>query len=106
MDPPHRFSKWLHIKDQALAYKQQINFPNNNQVFKLRIVAMATVVSQHVRHLGRLLDFSKILFCSKLQQILLKIVENMCFKASNYNKFCQKVTVFSTSTLICIIHYA
>ena len=41
---------------------------------------MATVVSHHVRHLGRHLDFSKILFCAKLQQILLKIAENMCLQ--------------------------
>ena len=41
---------------------------------------MATVVSQHVRHLGRHLGFSKNLFCAKLQQILLKLVENMCLQ--------------------------
>ena len=36
---------------------------------------MATVVSQHIRHLG----FFKKLFFAKLQQILLELVENMCF---------------------------
>ena len=41
---------------------------------------MATVVSQHVRHIGRHLGFSKMLFYGKLQQILLKLVENMCFQ--------------------------
>ena len=40
---------------------------------------MATVVSQYVRLiLAAILDFSKELFCEKLQQILLKLVENMC----------------------------
>ena len=40
---------------------------------------MATVVSQNVRRmiLAAILDFSKILFYAKLQQILLEIVENM-----------------------------
>ena len=37
---------------------------------------MATAVSQHVRHFGRHLGFSKNLFCTKLQQILLKLIEN------------------------------
>ena len=41
---------------------------------------MATVVSQLVRHFGRHLGFSKILYYAKLQQILLKLVENMCFQ--------------------------
>ena len=42
---------------------------------------MATVVSQHVRLiLDTILDFSKILFCAKLQQILLKLVENTCLQ--------------------------
>ena len=41
---------------------------------------MATVVSQHGRHLGRHLGFSKFLFYAKLQQILLKLVENMCLQ--------------------------
>ena len=41
---------------------------------------MATVVSQHVHHLGRHLGFSKVLFYAKLQQILLELVENMCFQ--------------------------
>ena len=41
---------------------------------------METVISQHVRHLGHILDFSKILFCAKLQQILLKLVENICLQ--------------------------
>ena len=36
---------------------------------------MATVASQHVRHLGRHLGFSKFLFYAKLQQILLRLVE-------------------------------
>ena len=41
---------------------------------------MATVVSQHVRpaYLAAIFDFSKILFYAKLQQILLKLVENIC----------------------------
>ena len=37
---------------------------------------MATVVSQHVRHLG----VFKYLFCAKMQQILMKLVENMCLQ--------------------------
>ena len=37
---------------------------------------MAAVVSQHVRHIGRHLGFFKISFYAKLQQILLKLVEN------------------------------
>ena len=41
---------------------------------------MATVVSQHVRHLGRQLGYFKKLFCAKLHQILLKLVENMCLQ--------------------------
>ena len=42
---------------------------------------MATVVSQHIRHIGpAILDFSKFLFYAKLQQILLKFVENMCLQ--------------------------
>ena len=39
---------------------------------------MVTAVSQYVRHLGLILDFSKNLFSAKLQQIFLKLVENMC----------------------------
>ena len=38
---------------------------------------MATVVS---RHLGRHLGIFKKLFYAKLQQILLKLVENMCLQ--------------------------
>ena len=41
---------------------------------------MAAVVSQHVLHIGRHLDFSEIVFYAKLQQILLKLVENMCLQ--------------------------
>ena len=41
---------------------------------------MATVVSQDVRHLGHHLGFLKILFCTKLQQILLQLVENTCLQ--------------------------
>ena len=41
---------------------------------------MATVFAQHGYHLGRHLRFFKILFYAKLQQILLKIVENMCLQ--------------------------
>ena len=37
---------------------------------------MATVVSQHVRYIG-ILDFSKILFYAKRQQVLLNLVLNM-----------------------------
>ena len=33
--------------------------------------------------LAAVLDFSKILFYAKLQQILLELLENMCFLASN-----------------------
>ena len=52
--------------------------------------------------LAAILDFSKILSFAKLQQLLLKLVENMClqpqirmelwieFKRRNYNKFFQK----------------
>ena len=36
---------------------------------------MATVVLQHERHIG-----CQILFYAKLQQILLKLVENMCLQ--------------------------
>ena len=39
---------------------------------------MATFVSQHIRHLGHHLGFLKDLIFRKLQQILLKLVENMC----------------------------
>ena len=39
---------------------------------------MAAVISQHVPQLGRHLGFSKIyIFYAKLQQTLLKLVENM-----------------------------
>ena len=42
---------------------------------------MTTVVSQHVRQvLVAILNLSKILFYAKLQQILLKLVENMCLQ--------------------------
>ena len=42
---------------------------------------MAAVVSQHVHHIGRHVGFSqKYLFYAKLQQILLKLVENMCLQ--------------------------
>ena len=41
---------------------------------------MAAVVSQHVRYLVRHLGFLKKLFYAKLQQILLKLVENMCLQ--------------------------
>ena len=49
----------------------QITFHNNNQ----------TVISQHVRHLGRRLGFSKNFICLKLQHIFLKLVENMCLQS-------------------------
>ena len=39
---------------------------------------MATVVSQHACHLGH--QFYFVLFCAKLQQILLKLVKNVYFK--------------------------
>ena len=38
---------------------------------------MATVVSQHICHLDRHLEFSKNLFCGKLQQMSLKLIENI-----------------------------
>ena len=43
---------------------------------------MATVVSQHVHHLGRHLGFfiKFILHKLKLQQILLELVENVCLQ--------------------------
>ena len=41
---------------------------------------MATVISQHVRHIDRHLGFFKNFICSKLQQILLKLVESMCLQ--------------------------
>ena len=41
---------------------------------------MATVISQYVRHLAAILDFSKKLFSAKMQQIFLKLVENMCLQ--------------------------
>ena len=40
---------------------------------------MATVVSQHLRHLGRHFGFEKNTL-SKLQQILLKLAEDMCLQ--------------------------
>ena len=41
---------------------------------------MATVVSQHVRHLAvPIFEFSKIVLFAKLQQILLELLENICF---------------------------
>ena len=66
---------------------------------------MATVVSQHVRHLGRHLGFFKNLFYAKVQQTLMKLVENMCLqphigiqlrlepKRRIQNKFSQKFLV-------------
>ena len=43
---------------------------------------MAAVVSQHVRHiLAAIFDFSKCLFYEKLQQSLLKLVENICLQS-------------------------
>ena len=80
--PTHRFSKWLHIKDQVLASKQLwVNYLLSITTirFWLRNVSMAIVISQHVRHLGRHLGFFKYLFLANLQQFLLKLVENMCF---------------------------
>ena len=79
---PHRFSKRLQIKDQALACMQlwiSSLLSITKIKFLLRAVAMATVVSQHVRHLGRHLGFFKSFTFRKLQQILLELVENMCF---------------------------
>ena len=73
-----------------------ITFHNNNQILIKNMSAI----------LAAILDFSKILFCTKPQQILLKLVENMCLqrqigiklrtesKRRNRNKFCQKVTFF------------
>ena len=41
---------------------------------------MATVVSQHVRHLGCHIGLFKKKFLCKLEQILLKLAENMCLQ--------------------------
>ena len=41
---------------------------------------MATIVSQHGRHLGRHLGFFKNFILPKLQLIFLKLVENMCLQ--------------------------
>ena len=47
--------------------------------FQLRTVAMATAVSQHVWPiLAAMLDFSKMLFSTKMEPIFLKEVENIC----------------------------
>ena len=44
---------------------------------------MATVVSKQVRHLRRLLGFFNNFIFRKTQQILLELVENVVFLASN-----------------------
>ena len=41
---------------------------------------MAMAVSQHVRHIGRHLGLFEKNFFTKLRQILLKLVENMCLQ--------------------------
>ena len=46
-------------------------------MFQLKTVAMATAVSQDVRHRGRYLGFFKNIFSTKLIRIFLKLVENM-----------------------------
>ena len=68
--------------------------------------------------LAAILDFSKILFFAKLQQILLELVENMCFLASNtkiienrvkkrnLEQIFPKFYNFQFWALICIIDYA
>ena len=69
--------------------------------------------------LAAILDFSKVLFFAKLQQILLELVEKHVFLASKYEnkwKWSQKeefrtnfppnFTIFLFWTLICIINYA
>ena len=62
------------------ALDQQITFHNNNQVLIKNCCCVATFVSQHVRHIDRHL-FQNKLFCAKLQQILLILVENMCLQS-------------------------
>ena len=51
-----------------------------NTIAWVRTVAMATVVSQQPAILAAFLDFSKKLFYAKLQQVSLKLIENMCFQ--------------------------
>ena len=92
---PNRFSKWLDIKDQALAWKQlwvsklfSITTINNK---KFRTFAMATVVSQHARHLGRPLEFFKSLIFSKKTVTVLEISRKHVFRASNTNIIKNKV---------------
>ena len=49
---------------------------------------MATVVLQHGRHLG---FFKKFYFTQNLQQILLKLIENMFFQPQHRNRIKNRV---------------
>ena len=52
---------------------------------------MATVVSQHVHHLGRHLGFSKIFISRKTAANFTEISRRHVFAASNRNKFKNRV---------------
>ena len=114
---PHRFSKWLLIKDQALAYKQfgvTLLLSITTIKFYLRTVALATVVFQHVCHLG----FQKIFILRKTAANFIEISRKHVFAASNRNiitvrvykkkleQILSKSYSFLFQTLICIIRYA
>ena len=77
---------------------------------------MATVVWQHVRHIGCLLGFFKIFVLRKIAANFTEISRKHVFAASNMNmiknsvrntnKFSQKIYSFLFRTLIGIINYA
>ena len=37
-------------------------------------------MQQSFHNMSAILDFSKLIYCAKLQQILLKLVQNMCLQ--------------------------
>ena len=68
------------------ALNQLLTFHKKNQVLikncghgNSRFHNKSAILAAFGRHLGRFLHFSKTLFLAKLQQILLELVENMCF---------------------------
>ena len=81
---PHRFSKWLDAKDQALTCKQ-LWVSYLLSIKQSRTVAMATAISQHVRHIGRHLGFFENFILRKIPANFTEISRKHAFAASNRN---------------------
>ena len=114
--PPHRFSKRLHIKDQALACKQL-------WVSYLLSITKELLLWQQLFHnmsaiLAAVLDFSKIFVLRKNAANFTEISIKHVFADSNRNiignrvkkkkleQVIPKIYSFLFRTLICIINYA